>query len=108
MGSVGDDSFEARLLRRLEEQIQFRFDRLNEDNKMLKESQKKLEERVEELMPLNDKIEELKSEIAQLKANNKKQNAFLERLNKQRDNELVPSATGWSQYNYNSDLLVVY
>ena len=47
MGSVGEESIEARLLRRLEEQIQSTFDRLNEDNKILKENNKKLGEVVE-------------------------------------------------------------
>ena len=68
---------------------------------MLKENNKKLGEVVEELMPLNDKIEELKCEIAQLKANNKKQDALIQQLNKkQRDNDVVSSAGGWSQYDY--------
>ena len=108
-GSVDDDSIEARLLRRLD-QIQSKFNRLNDENKIFKENNKKLGERVEELMPLtkkvdqllplNDEIQELKRETTRLKANNEKQDALIQRLNKQqRDNDVVSSAAGWSQNN---------
>ena len=55
LGPVNDELLEARLLRRLEDKFQLRFDRLNEENKMLKDDNKELNERVHQLEKIVNK-----------------------------------------------------